>query len=156
MADAPRRVVRERSRAGIRKLNAPRDARRQADPAAPQLPSVACLTAASFPAAQRLHRRDGARPSGGLLSLDAMTSSGGRRSVGALPMRRPAPDPVRPEGLREASGPHAPIDNADQLAYFPGRCGPLAQVAEQYTFNVRVAGSNPARLTSRDDRFPLR
>jgi hypothetical protein len=25
--------------------------------------------------------------------------------------------------------------------------GPLAQLVEQYTFNVRVAGSNPARLT---------
>lgn len=25
--------------------------------------------------------------------------------------------------------------------------GPLAQLVEQHTFNVRVAGSNPARLT---------
>ena len=47
------------------------------------------------------------------------------------------------------------FDKIQPFAYFPRTiCGPLAQLAEQHTFNVRVAGSIPARLTTRPDEHP--
>src|SRR5450759_4529015 len=68
----------------------------------------------------------------------------GRERVRGLPSDRPTDSHVDSHGGGSRSHAMEPMDGAPRVGYY----GPVAQRSEQGTFNPRVLGSNPSRLTT--------